>query len=120
MTGDFGRLNQMLMIFLDNAVKFSPDNSTVEVKLASRRLTIADHGPGIKKEDLIHVFDRFYKTRGENNKSGSGLGLSIAREIAERHVIALSMQSEYGKGTTAVLELPRPEELSAEEKAEMA
>ena len=119
MTGDFGRLNQMLMIFLDNAVKFSPENSSVEVRLANRRLTIADHGPGIKSEDLLHVFDRFYKTRGEKNKSGSGLGLAIAREIAERHVIALSMQSEYGKGATAVMELPKPEELSAEEKAEM-
>ncbi|MBO6038447.1 MAG: HAMP domain-containing histidine kinase [Acidaminococcaceae bacterium] len=120
MTGDFGRLNQMLMIFLDNAVKFSPENSSVEVKLADRRLTVTDHGPGIKGEDMLHVFDRFYKTRGENNKSGSGLGLAIAREIAERHVIALSMQSEYGKGATAVMELPKPEELSAEEKAEMA
>ncbi|MBR2182135.1 MAG: HAMP domain-containing histidine kinase [Acidaminococcaceae bacterium] len=118
MTGDFGRLNQMLMIFLDNAVKFSPENSSIEVKLTNRRLTIADHGPGIKSEDLLHVFDRFYKTRGEDNKSGSGLGLAIAREIAERHVIAAMMQSEYGKGTTAVLELPKPEELSAEEKAE--
>ena len=120
MTGDFGRLNQMLMIFLDNAVKFSPENSSVEVKLANRRLTITDHGPGIKPEDLLHVFDRFYKTRGENNKTGSGLGLAIAREIAERHIIALHMQSECGKGATAVMELPKPEELSAEEKAEMA
>jgi signal transduction histidine kinase len=120
MTGDFGRLNQMLMIFLDNAVKFSPENSSVEVKLANRRLTITDHGPGIKREDLLHVFDRFYKTRGENNKSGSGLGLAIAREIAERHVIAAIMLSEYGKGATAVLELPKPEELSEEEKATMA
>ena len=119
MTGDFGRLNQMLMIFLDNAVKFSPENSNVEVKLANRRLTITDHGPGIKPEDLLHVFDRFYKTRGENNKTGSGLGLAIAREIAERHIIALHMQSEYGKGATAVMELPKPEELTAEEKAEM-
>ena len=120
MTGDAGRLNQMLMVFLDNAVKFSPENSTVEVKMANRRLTIADHGPGIKKEDLLHIFDRFYKTRGEQNKSGTGLGLAIAREIAERHVIAVSMQSEEGKGTMAVLELPKPEELSVEEKAEMA
>ena len=119
MTGDYGRLNQMLMIFLDNAVKFSPENSSIEVKLASRRLTITDHGPGIKSEDLLHIFDRFYKTRGEDNKSGSGLGLAIAKEIAERHVIALRMQSEYGKGSTAVLELPKPEELTAEEKAEM-
>ena len=120
MTGDGGRLNQMLMVFLDNAVKFSPENSTVEVKMANRRLTITDHGPGIKKEDLLHIFDRFYKTRGEQNKSGTGLGLAITREIAERHVIAVSMQSEYGKGATAVLELPKPEELTAEEKAEMA
>ncbi|MBR1590650.1 MAG: HAMP domain-containing histidine kinase [Acidaminococcaceae bacterium] len=120
MTGDYGRLNQMLMIFLDNAVKFSPENSSVEVKLANRRLTVTDHGEGIKEEDLLHVFDRFYKTRGEKNKTGSGLGLAIAREIAERHAIAVSMHSEYGKGATAVLELPKPEELSAEEKAEMA
>jgi signal transduction histidine kinase len=108
------------MVFLDNAVKFSPANSSIEVKMANRRLTITDHGPGIKREDLLHIFDRFYKTRGEQNKSGTGLGLAIAREIAERHVIAVSMLSEYGKGTTAVLELPKPEELTAEEKAEMA
>ena len=120
MTGDVGLLNQMLVILLDNAGKFGPENSNVEVRLANRRLTITDHGPGIKPEDLLHVFDRFYKTRGENNKTGSGLGLAIAREIAERHVIALSMQSEYGKGATAVMELPKPEELTAEEKAEMA
>ena len=120
MTGDYGRLNQMLMIFLDNAVKFSPENRSVEVKMANRRLTVTDHGEGIKEEDLLHVFDRFYKTRGEKNKSGSGLGLAIAREIAERHAIALSIRSEYGKGTTVIMELPKPEELSAEEKAEMA
>ena len=115
MTGDYGRLNQMLMIFLDNAVKFSPENSSVEVKLANRRLTVTDHGPGIKPEDLLHVFDRFYKTRGEQNKSGSGLGLAISREIAERHAIAVSMKSEYGKGATAIMELPKPEEFSEAE-----
>jgi signal transduction histidine kinase len=105
----------MLMIFLDNAVKFSPENSSVEVKLANRRLTVTDHGPGIKPEDLLHVFDRFYKTRGEQNKSGSGLGLAISREIAERHAIAVSMKSEYGKGATAIMELPKPEEFSEAE-----
>ena len=104
---------------LDTPVYKMTENSSIEVKLASRRLTITDHGPGIKSEDLLHIFDRFYKTRGEDNKSGSGLGLAIAKEIAERHVIALRMQSEYGKGSTAVMELPKPEELTAEEKAEM-
>ncbi len=115
MTGDYGRLNQMLMVFLDNAVKFSPENTKIEVKLLNRRLTVTDHGPGIKTDDLLHVFDRFYKTRGENNKSGSGLGLAIAREIAERHAIVVTMRSGPEQGTTVVMELPKPEEFSEEE-----
>lgn len=116
MTGDHGRLNQMLLIFLDNAVKFSPENSTIEVRLAGRQLAVTDHGPGIRKEDLPHAFDRFYKTRSEQNKTGSGLGLAIAREIAERHAIVPGLRSEYGKGTVVILELPPPEALTAEER----
>lgn len=115
MTGDHGRLNQMLLIFMDNAVKFSPEGSTIRVRLAGRQLTVTDQGTGIRKEDLLHAFDRFYKTRGEQNKTGSGLGLAIAREIAERHAIVPSLRSEYGKGTTVVLDLPKAEELTAEE-----
>ena len=116
MTGDYGRLNQMLLAFLDNAIKFSPEGTQIQVRLQERILTICDHGAGISKEDLTHVFDRFYKTRGEQNKSGSGLGLAIAKEIAERHGILTELHSEAGKGTTVTLTLPAPEALTEEEK----
>lgn len=104
--GDYGRLRQMLLVFLDNAVKFSPEDSTVELRLEGNRLTISDHGPGVAAEDLPHIFDRFYKVRSEQNKSGTGLGLAIAKEIALRHGIAVHMESTEGQGATVVVDLP--------------
>lgn len=92
--GDYGRLRQMLMIFLDNAIKFSPLGGSVEVVLEGSSLKVVDHGCGIPAKDLPYIFDRFYKTRVETNKSGTGLGLSIAREIAYRHGIRVSITSE--------------------------
>lgn len=110
-TGDYGRLRQMLLIFVDNAVKFSHEHGKIEIILEGRILRIRDHGTGVKAEDLPYVFERFYKTRGEKNKSGSGLGLAIAREIAERHGMTPVMESVYGEGATVVLELPEKEPL---------
>lgn len=104
--GDYGRLRQMLMIFLDNSIKFSPVGGKIEVTLANNRLMVTDYGSGVKPEDLPHVFDRFYKTRGETNKSGSGLGLAISKQIAERHGIELIMLSAPEKGTSIVMKLP--------------
>lgn len=104
--GDYGRLRQMLLIFLDNSIKFSPEQSRIEVTLFGSRLTVTDHGCGVKQEELPHVFDRFYKTRGETNKSGSGLGLAISKQISERHGIGLVMTSIPGEVTSVVLQLP--------------
>ena len=104
--GDYGRLRQMLLIFLDNSIKFSPEQSKIEVTLLGSRLTVTDHGCGVKQEELPHVFDRFYKTRGETNKSGSGLGLAISKQISERHGIGLTMTSIPGEATSVVLQLP--------------
>ena len=104
--GDYGRLRQMLMIFLDNAIKFSPLGGTVEVSLAGNVLKVVDHGCGIADKDLPHVFERFYKTRVETNKSGTGLGLAIAKEIAERHDIKVSMISEPDVYTEVIMLLP--------------
>lgn len=106
--GDYGRLRQMLMIFLDNAIKFSPLGGTVEVSLTGNVLKVVDHGCGIPAKDLPHVFERFYKTRIETNKSGTGLGLAIAKEIGERHDIKVSMISEPNVTTVVVMVLPLP------------
>lgn len=119
LNGDYGRLRQMLMIFLHNSIKFSPEKSSIEVELAGNKLKLSDHGCGMKAEDVPHAFDRFYKARNEQNKSGSGLGLAIAKQIALRHGMELSLESELGKGTTITVQLP-PEIAREDEHDEQA
>lgn len=102
--GDYGRLRQMLLIVLDNAVKFSPEGQTIEVFKQGGTITIRDHGPGIAEKDLPYVFDRFYKVKTEQNKNGTGLGLAIAKQIADRHHIQLTVNSEIGKGTEFIFQ----------------
>lgn len=97
-TGDYGRLRQMLMIILDNAIKFSPSNSKVTVTIKDGIISIRDSGIGIAEQDLPYLFDRFYKVESENNRNGTGLGLSIAKQIADRHGIRISVSSESEKG----------------------
>jgi signal transduction histidine kinase len=105
-TGDYGRLRQMLMIILDNAVKFSPDGQAIVVAQRDRTVWVRDRGPGIAAEDLPYVFDRFYKVKSEENKNGTGLGLAIAKQIAERHHIEVSVTSRTGEGTAFIFRFP--------------
>lgn len=100
--GDYGRIRQMIMIIVDNAIKFSPSNETVNITLENGKLYIEDKGIGISSEDLPYIFERFYKARSEQNKTGTGLGLSIAKKIAERHGIELTVRSTKSVGTTFV------------------
>lgn len=109
MQGDYLRLRQLLMIAMSNAIKFSPEGGQIEMRLSEHTLTITDHGCGISAEDQKHIFERFYKTLSEENAEGTGLGLPIAKEIAERHKIGLTVTSEEGQGTTVTLELPGKE-----------
>ncbi len=100
--GDYGRLRQMIMIILDNAVKFSSEKGHIDIKLIKDKelvLSIRDKGPGIPQQDLPYIFDRFYKTKSEENKTGTGLGLAIAKQIAVRHNIKIEAVSEQNKGT---------------------
>jgi len=97
--GDYGRLRQMLLIVLDNAVKFSGEGGSIEVKLSKEQITVQDHGAGIAPDLLPYIFDRFRKTPSEENRQGSGLGLAIAKQIAARHGITIDVQSELMKGT---------------------
>ena len=105
-TGDYGRLRQLLLILLDNAVKFSPAGTEVEVECELSghdwQLKVTDQGPGIPPEDLPHIFDRFKKGGGDNPQ-GTGLGLAIAREIALRHGIELTCESHEEQGAVFTL-----------------
>lgn len=79
----------MLLILLDNAVNFSDPGGAVEFTLRRKAEGFAvgatDHGHGIPLEELLHIFDRFWHTGGGGNRSGTGLGLTITRQIAGRH-----------------------------------
>lgn len=98
--GDYGRLRQMLLIVLDNAVKFSPVKGIVTVTLTEKSLTIKDQGNGIPVENLPYLFDRFYKSHSEQNKTGTGLGLAIAKQIAERHGFNLTANNSADAGAS--------------------
>lgn len=104
--GDYGRLRQMLMIFLHNSIKFSPEGSSIEVQLQGNKLYVIDHGCGMPADDVEHAFERFYKARNEHNKSGSGLGLAISKQIALRHDMQVSLTSTVGEGTIITVSLP--------------
>jgi signal transduction histidine kinase len=100
----------VLTNLIENAVKYSPEASPVEVNAAARnghvRVEVADHGPGIAPEDHVLIFEKFGRVRGTSSKPGTGLGLYIARAIADAHGGSLSVTSQTGEGSTFVLELP--------------
>ncbi|WP_036554940.1 sensor histidine kinase [Nocardioides insulae] len=83
--GEAAGLERAITNLLDNAAKFSPPEGTVRVSLSRGLVTVEDEGPGIAEEDLQHVFDRFYRATASRSMPGSGLGLSIVRQVAERH-----------------------------------
>lgn len=97
--GDYGRLKQMMLIVLDNAIKFSPQGGLVSVSLSPGRLTVIDQGPGIPEAELPHLFERFRTARQQDSRSGSGLGLAIARQIALRHGMKIAVENRTEGGT---------------------
>jgi len=111
--GDYGRLRQLMIILLDNAIKFSPEDAairiTAERTAAGCKVCIADSGPGIDEETLAHIFDRYFHNRSSRNRGGTGLGLPIAREIALRHQVDFSCESTPGEGTRFTLVFPECE-----------
>jgi len=105
------RWEQLLMNLLDNAMKYSPEGRTIAVSLeripgGPISLRVADQGIGIDHDRLAHVFDRFYRAHAQQRLSGLGLGLYIAREIAERHGGQIHVSSVVGEGTEFTVTLP--------------
>jgi two-component system, OmpR family, sensor histidine kinase MprB len=104
--GSAQRLQVAIRNLLDNAAKFGAPGGTVEVALAAGELTVRDHGPGIPPDDLPHVFDRFYRAPLARGVPGSGLGLSIVRQVADSH--GGTVQAEPAPGGGALLRLRLP------------
>ena len=111
--GDFDALVQLAVIFLDNAIKYSPEGSNVEIACSklkdAAQITVADHGQGIKPAALPHIFERFFRedaARSTTQAEGFGLGLSIAKLIADKHGGNITIASRPGKGTTVTTLLP--------------
>ena len=104
--GEASALERAVTNLLDNAAKWSPPLGVVTVRLAQGTLTVTDEGEGIPEEDLPHVFDRFYRSRAARTMPGSGLGLSIVRQVAERH--GGSVRAERGPTGGAALRLTVP------------
>ena len=104
------RVEQVLVILLDNAIKYTPEGGTVTLsgkRIGDRyQLAVRDTGVGIAPEDQALVFERFYKVDKAHSGMGSGLGLSIAREMLRRLDSDLLLESELGKGSTFYFSLP--------------
>jgi len=83
--GEPERIQRAVSNLVDNALKWSPREGTVEIEVAGGALSVRDHGPGFEAADLPHVFDRFYRAPGARALPGSGLGLAIVRQTAESH-----------------------------------
>jgi two-component system sensor histidine kinase MprB len=100
------RLGRAVDNLLDNAAKYSPGGTAVEVGLRDGVLTVRDHGPGIPAADRPHVFDRFYRGSGARGRPGSGLGLAIVRQVAETHGGTIAVDEAPGGGARFELRLP--------------
>ncbi len=111
--GDATSIQEALLIILDNAVKYSPDKTEISImadhKQKNVEIRIKDQGIGIKATELPHIFDRFYRAdaaRSKQHVSGYGIGLAIARNIADMHNGSLTATSKPGKGSVFTLSLP--------------
>ncbi len=109
------RIHQVLANLLDNAVKYTPENSPIEVRLDANTnevcVSVIDHGPGIQKENQKDLFSKFYRATSDATlkQPGMGLGLYICRNILSLHRGTIECESESGKGSTFTFVLPRTE-----------
>ncbi len=111
---DSAQISQVLRNIIDNAIKYSPDNTKLRIATYAMRreiyVSIQDSGQGIPEEDIPHVFDRFYKVEKAHTpskQSGTGLGLSIVKRIIDQHNQTITLKSAKGKGSTFTFTLKR-------------
>ena len=111
---DEQQLRQLLVILIDNALKYTPSGGHLtlsgSVDATGVTISVADTGAGISPDDLPHIFERFWRADKVRSREsgGTGLGLTIAKQIAERHGARLGVQSEVGHGSVFTIRLPSP------------
>jgi len=109
--GDKGQLQRVIANLVDNAVKYTRPGGTILLSAKEESshvmLSVADTGAGISKEDVPHVFDRFYRGDRSRTSQGNGLGLSLARSFVQAHRGKISVESSLGSGTTVTVLLPQ-------------
>jgi two-component system phosphate regulon sensor histidine kinase PhoR len=109
-TADKERLRQVMVNLIHNAIKFNRPGGNIRITTRSSGKTVsvevADTGIGIAREDLPHIFERFYKVDKSRAGQGSGIGLAIAKHVVESHGGKIRVESEEGKGTTFTIDLP--------------
>jgi heavy metal sensor kinase len=108
---DEALIRRLIINLLDNAIKFSPQQSLIRVDLQTEStqtaLSIADQGPGIAAEEIPKVFQRFHRAESSRTSAGSGLGLAIAKAVADEHEGAIAVESRPSGGTIFTVTLPR-------------
>ncbi len=107
---DENQIRRLVLNILDNAIKYTPDKGRIDVAIVSGpdklKIVITDNGIGIPEADLSRIFDRFYRVDKSRSSLGFGLGLSIAKSIAQVHKGTIEASSKLGQGTTFTITLP--------------
>ncbi len=115
---DYDHIRTAIMNIVSNAVKYTPEGGNLEVTTSLSgglaNLTVKDSGIGISEKDLPHIFDRFYRVKGKATRhiTGSGLGLSLVKEVVEAHQGYIEVHSKPDQGTTFILSFPVAEPAS--------
>ena len=97
-------LKKLIMILIDNAIKYEMVNGEVKVTFEKRILKVNNKNTIISNSDLVHIFDRFYKVDQSRSSEGVGLGLAIAKEIVDKHSGQIMVTSNKNQGTTFIID----------------
>lgn len=109
--GHLELLNMLFYNLIENAIKYSPEGTTVSIQLKTTEtsflVVVADQGPGLKPEEIARIFDRFYRSPSQSPTEGHGLGLAIAQHLADIHKASIKVESELGHGTQFIFEIKK-------------